>query len=1368
MEIGVGIWVKDRQDEWVQASVRNVKRNDAKQAEVTYELAVGGIESIKIDVAKVEDGSDDHVKLANSFDMDLVDDLIQLPNMHEPGICHTLSERFKKNYIYTLTGEILLAVNPFQDLGIYSDKLIRKYIRHGMLQALGDNETTMPPHVFGIADAAFRSLTAPLTGEPLNQSILVSGESGAGKTETTKFIMKYLAAVSQSKSVRNINISQSDVMSQVLSSSPILEAFGNARTIRNDNSSRFGKFIKMQFSDRGVLMGASIQTYLLETVRVTSQAPGERNYHVFYELLAGLDSENKEKWGLTTPKAFYYLNQSDCFARKDGVKDKEQFAVLQDAMETMQFDQDHQTHIFHILATLLHVGNLTFHAKPGHSEGSVMADACAAARNHVMAFFEIDQATLESALTTRKIQARDEWYTLGLLPEVAEQQRDALARYVYGKLFSWLVRRINETINHDDDEDLAGFIGVLDIFGFEDLNTNSFEQLCINFANETLQNHFNATVLKQEQVQYEREKIAWSFIDFPDNQPCLDLLDKKPIGLFHMLDEECIVPQGSDQNFARKVVKQHEANVYLRATNADKANHTFGIHHYAGWVSYDTYGFCDKNKDMLHSEIASLVRHSTNIFLRELNLDEPTTAPPKKQPPRGIMKRQQSTTKMSVGATFRLQLKMLMETIQRTQCAYVRCLKPNDKSKPNLFHFHRICDQLKAGGVLEAVRVNRAGYPVRITHAQFVKRYRPLGNTALLKQVPDSCGDESQSSPPERNLAAQALKNYLETLMPEDKSSPVQVGLTKVFFRRTAIQFVEAQLAKRYGEFVVLIQSLWRRFLAQRTYRRALAAILKIQTIGRQYLAKKRLRVLREKKRLADERAAAEKRRLELEEQQAAEAQAAAAAPKIPIAAVHRVSSEDHRASGDLRPSLDMGGSDEENEDGGDFRRTATSNFKFRFTRDYTEADQTARHKPRQVEKTPGDTVLHLAANCCNEQDVLALLENGASVLAMNSLGRTPLHTAAMHHNLEVVALLIDWDSDLVAQDLEGNTPLHLAHDPHICRMLLEAGSNPNMVNDAGKTPLLEATERGDLHIVKALLNYQCDVMYCEPKHRQSALHLAIRKGHYTIVNELCKTKRIRDLIVLQDRNGNNALHFAVSRDRKNGPRLVQFLLQYGGLDVVDTPNHRKQTPLVVHIMTTRQTDPTIADILLESGANPAVTLLDGSTVLHVAVDRELLDIACSLIRAGAQLNATDKDGIRVIELAQRDNVKLKKLLDAISGPPLWISEKSKKNCMVCAKSFGFAHRRHHCKHCGRICCSECSAFTVELFRFPPKFPGRVTPGGKNVTDPQRVCRTCHGVFKTRSAKKEAKSGFLAKLMGYEWDEVSTSRNSGSRSSMQS
>ncbi|KAL4176315.1 hypothetical protein KRP22_001267 [Phytophthora ramorum] len=353
MEKGVGVWLRDVDtDEWHRATVVKLgePQGDSDEREVKLRITEGpharSEKTLQLDVQALEDEQVDGVMLANSSDMDVVEDLIQLPHLHEPGICHTLNERFKINEIYTLTGEILLAINPFQNLGIYTEKITRKYIRNGDKRALGHEVADMPPHVFSIADKAYRSLMNPIghssDGSAANQSILVSGESGAGKTETTKFVMNYLATISQHKNAS----ADSNVMKQVLSSNPILESFGNARTIRNDNSSRFGKFIKMEFSPQGNLIGASIQTYLLEKVRLAYQAESERNYHIFYEIIAGASPEEKKRWALKAPTKFHYLNQSTCVKRKDGVNDAEQFGVLKNAMETMGFDEDDRESIF--------------------------------------------------------------------------------------------------------------------------------------------------------------------------------------------------------------------------------------------------------------------------------------------------------------------------------------------------------------------------------------------------------------------------------------------------------------------------------------------------------------------------------------------------------------------------------------------------------------------------------------------------------------------------------------------------------------------------------------------------------------------------------------------------------------------------------------------------------------------------------------------------------------------------------------------------------------------------------------------------------------------------------------------------------------
>ncbi|GLE04861.1 hypothetical protein PINS_up013840 [Pythium insidiosum] len=1449
MEKGVGVWLRDTEsEEWQRAVVLKVDRVSAsasssasttRECDVRLRLADGRTErTVRVDVLALENESaPQDVMLANSHDMDLVEDLIQLPHLHEPGICHTLNERFKINEIYTLTGEILLAINPFKNIGIYTDKIMRKYIRHGDKRATGVEVADMPPHVFSIADKAFRALMNPLVKNArgtADQSILVSGESGAGKTESTKFVMQYLATIAQnlthkdslsqqqqrhsetqrrrsSAAVAVVDMDDDDnVMKQVLSSNPILESFGNARTIRNDNSSRFGKFIKMHFNDRGRLIGAGIQTYLLEKVRLAYQAEAERNYHIFYEIIAGASSVERERWQLHAPSDFHYLNQSTCVVRKDGVDDAAQFRVLKNAMQVMGFSDEDMESIFLTVAMLLHLGNLEFdvvpHAASGVDGSTISLPQCADSLQVVLTYLEIDQAGLEEAICFRKIQAKDETYSIALAPDAAENTRDALARFLYGKLFDWLVARLNEMMHASATTSLAGagaaagvrggFIGLLDIFGFEDLAHNSFEQLCINYANETLQQHFNRTVLRLEQEMYESEKIEWSFINFPDNSACIELIEGKPFGLITALDEECIVPQGNDRNFARKLYRQHKDHAHFSADKTAQANHVFVIHHYAGEVAYDTFGFCEKNKDVLYPEITQLLKRSSRAFVRNL-LKVDAAAPVKGRSssngraPVGVLRNGKNNgngtaSRVSLGSQFRTQLKELLETIGATSCHYVRCLKPNDQAAPSLFVPKRICDQLKAGGVLEAVRVNRAGYPVRLTHQQFLKRYRPLANGALLARIPDAAGSDDFYDPDMRKQASQWLVDYLLTAHRErhpeqyeddvhatDKQAArvagIQVGLTRVFFRRSAIQFVEAQLAKRYGEFVVLIQASVRGLLARRRYQRMQTACALLQRIVRGHLARCLFLDMKERYRRQQLELARER------EREAAAAAAAAAAAKEALAEEEaqnrltaRTTASSDPISDDDDDLLDPQGlrlTDRTTSS----RMTARSTARFRFTKDYSDDMMYGRESnrmtigggsngsgpQRSVAMDPGDTVLHVAANCCNEHDVLKLLQNGSDINARNRRGRTPLHTAALHTNLEVVGILLDWEADVCAQDNDGNTPLHLTTDAQIARMLLEAGCTPNIVNADGRTPLIEAVDRGDTQIVKYLMQFKADVLFRELKHHQTALHLAIRRGHYAIVMELCKTEDVKDLILLTDRNENNALHFAVSRDRKNGPRLVDYLIKHGA--EVDKVNARFQTPLVVHIMTTRQTDPAITELFLSTGADANVVLADGSTLLHVSVERELIDIACALLKHGADLNRPDDKGRLVVELC--DKKYLKKLFNAITFPPSRLEEKARRACMSCNASFKFGSRRHHCRHCMRVCCSDCTAFSIEMFRFPKEFPGRITGGGKSVKDPQRICRTCHAVFKMRSAQKESKSGFMARVLGYEWDEI-TSRDS--------
>ena len=453
-----------------------------------------------------------------------------------------MRHRFGRDHVYTYTGKICIAVNPFNwqvSQPLYAEELLVKY--------RGQELDDMPPHVYGIAEQAYQKI---LNDEPVNQSILVSGESGAGKTESVKIMMQYLAVVSKSSGGQN------KVAAQVLASNPLLEAFGNARTLRNNNSSRFGKFIEIQFSSRQLKMaGARIHIYLLEKSRVVQQSTGERNYHVFYQLLAGLSDEERAQVHLQAGiETFHLLNQSGCVAI-DGVDDAAEMQRTRTAMVAVGMGDDEIGAVTATLAAVLLLAQLAFE-QDGDEKSAVAADA-GETLQHIASLLGPEQAEdLSAALCTRRLITRDDEITVPLTLEQARDSRDALGKSIYGRLFSWLVDRCNEKLV--DDEASAAFIGILDIFGFESFKVNSFEQLCINYANERLQQQFNWDVFKSEQAEYEAEGIEWKYIEFIDNQQCLDLIDHKAqMGILHLLDEECAIQKGSDETLAQKLRDRH-------------------------------------------------------------------------------------------------------------------------------------------------------------------------------------------------------------------------------------------------------------------------------------------------------------------------------------------------------------------------------------------------------------------------------------------------------------------------------------------------------------------------------------------------------------------------------------------------------------------------------------------------------------------------------------------------------------------------------------------------------------------------------------------------------------------------------------------
>jgi myosin-5 len=727
-------------------------------------------------------------------DSQIPSDLTNLTHLHEPAVVFSLRHRYALNEIYTATGPILLALNPFKEVkGIYGDELMKQYSVRGQGLMNGvtvknksseRNAAALPPHVYAVADNAFRAMMRAMedasvdsmSDEHPNQSILVSGESGAGKTVTTKIIMKYLANLSKRSGAKKVekkpissrwdgkpqNFSSPpgvasppisprgrNTEQRVLESNPILESFGNARTIRNDNSSRFGKYIEIKFTSSGKLMGASVDSYLLEKVRLINQAEGERNYHIFYELLTGASGSDRQELllGRSSPQDFIMTTSaSETYKRRDGVRDDTTFGSLRKAMVTMGFDSSDQKEILRIVSSLLHLSNITF----TEDSSGCSLNSNNTSLNPALQLLGVSGKALERALCCVNIEAGGEKVVKRLFLDQAIKAKEALIKATYAALFTYLVQRINNCIsggiaNADSPDETgavaitAGFIGVLDIFGFESFEKNSFEQLCINYCNESLQQQFNRFVFKLEQAEYEREGIQWNFIAFPDNQNVLDSIDKKRTGILSILDEQSFLTQCTDQSFANLVYRNcggtgrpSKGTSAFSANSQQMAHGAFSINHYAGPVEYDTKGFLEKNKDELPKEIDDLLHSSENAFLRQLATVMNSDSQPNENSDAGRTPfKQNSLKRITVGGQFSSQLQLLRKRIDATSPHYIRCLKPNDKLEPDNFDSAVIADQLRCAGILEAVRVSRVGYPQRYLHERFVQRYQVLAMKEL-------------------------------------------------------------------------------------------------------------------------------------------------------------------------------------------------------------------------------------------------------------------------------------------------------------------------------------------------------------------------------------------------------------------------------------------------------------------------------------------------------------------------------------------------------------------------------------------------------------------------------------------------------------
>jgi myosin-1 len=699
-----------------------------------------------------------------------VSDLTLISKISNEAINDNLHKRFDNAEIYTYIGHVLVSVNPFRDLGIYTDDVLNSY--------KGKNRLEMPPHVFAIAESSYYNMKAYKE----NQCIIISGESGAGKTEAAKRIMQYIANVSG-----GTDSSIQQIKDMVLATNPLLESFGNAKTLRNNNSSRFGKYLEIQFNDQGEPVGANINNYLLEKSRVVGQIKNERNFHIFYQFAKACPQQYRDSFGVQPPASYTYTSKSKCLD-VDGIDDHADFAETVNAMKVIGLPQAEQDNIWRVLAAILWLGNITF---VENEEGNAkIADRSVI--DFVAYLLEVQADMVDTALTERIVETsrggkRGSVYHVPLNPTQASSVRDALAKGLYFNLFDWIVERVNASLKAIGA--MSHSVGILDIYGFEIFEKNSFEQLCINYVNEKLQQIFIQLTLKAEQEEYAREQIQWTPIKYFDNKVVCELIEeKRPPGVFAALNDACATahadPTAADQTFVQRL------NALASNPNFQPRQGQFIIKHYAGDVAYAIEGMTDKNKDQLLKDILNLIGQSSNRFLHTL-FPAPVDQDNKRRPPTAGDKIKQSAND-------------LVATLMKASPSYIRTIKPNENKSSSEFNTANVLHQIKYLGLQENVRIRRAGFASRQTFEKFVERFY------LLSPKTSYAGDYTWTGD-----YISGTKQILK-----DTSIPVeefQMGQTKVFIKTPETLFALETMRDRYWHnMAIRIQRAWRNYLRYR------------------------------------------------------------------------------------------------------------------------------------------------------------------------------------------------------------------------------------------------------------------------------------------------------------------------------------------------------------------------------------------------------------------------------------------------------------------------------------------------------------------------------------------------------------------------
>uniref|UniRef100_A0A3Q3R9Z7 Myosin, heavy chain 11b, smooth muscle n=1 Tax=Monopterus albus TaxID=43700 RepID=A0A3Q3R9Z7_MONAL len=781
------VWVPSEREGFEPASIKEEKGD-----EVLVELSNGQ----KVTVTK------DDIQKMNPLKFSKVEDMAALTFLNEASVLHNLRERYFSSLIYTYSGLFCVVVNPYKMLPIYSEKIIEMY--------KGKKRHEVPPHIYSITDNAYRNMLQ----DREDQSILCTGESGAGKTENTKKVIQYLAVVASSHKGKK----DGELEKQLLQANPILEAFGNAKTIKNDNSSRFGKFIKLNFDVTGYIVGANIDTYLLEKSRCIRQANTERAFHIFYYMVAGAKDKMREELLLEDFSSYHFLVAGR--VEIPGQQDDEMFDETLEAMEIMGFTEEERLGMLKVVSTVLQLGNIKFE-KERNSEQATMPDNTVAQK--VCHLQGVNVTDFTRAILTPRIKVGREVVQKAQTKQQADFAVEALAKAMYERLFCWILMRVNKTLDKSKRQS-SSFLGILDIAGFEIFEDNSFEQLCINYTNERLQQLFNHTMFVLEQEEYKREGIEWNFIDFGlDLQPCIELIERpnNPPGILALLDEECWFPKATDVSFVEKLMNAHASHVKFSKPKQHKHKLMFSILHYAGKVDYNAADWLTKNMDPLNDNVTALLNNSSSIFIQDLWKDvdrvvgletmtkmSESSVPSSTKSKKGMFR--------TVGQLYKESLGKLMTTLHNTQPNFVRCIIPNHEKRAGKMDAHLVLEQLRCNGVLEGIRICRQGFPNRIVFQEFRQRYEVLAASAIPKGFMDG------------KQACCLMVKHLDL-----DPNLYRIGQSKMFFRTGVLAQLEEERDIKLTVIIIAFQGQARGFLARKAFSKRQQQLSAVKVIQR-------------------------------------------------------------------------------------------------------------------------------------------------------------------------------------------------------------------------------------------------------------------------------------------------------------------------------------------------------------------------------------------------------------------------------------------------------------------------------------------------------------------------------------------------------